>query len=462
MSSKGRVFLLDDDELIVSMLARALTGEGYQVQFESDPKDVLDKIRMFAPDVVLLDIKLPGASGLELLPEIVGGGIARNVIMLTSDDTAETAVKAMKLGAVDYLTKPFNLEEVKIVVNKVVEKGDLRHEVDYLRRISAELLERPLIGEHETILETKRKAETLAKAGVQVILITGESGTGKEVVARYIHQLRHDDRDGRPAPFIGINCTALPETLIESELFGHEKGAFTDAKTERKGVFEMAAGGSLLLDEIGDMQPSMQSKLLRVLEERVVRRIGGRKDLPVKATVFATTNRTLEDLVEQGRFREDLFFRLNSFALDIPPLRERGDDILLLTRFFFDRFSTRYGRKASIEISPEAERLLCAYRWPGNVRELRNTVERVVVLEGSDVLLPEHLPKEILGRTRRAVRSGGELITIPDEGLSLQELEKSLILQALEKAGGNKTRAAKLLNLTYETLRYQIKKFGLE
>ena len=462
MSSRGRVFLLDDDELIVSMLARALSREGYQIQFESDPKGVLDKIRMFAPDVVLLDIKLPGANGLELLPEIVGGGIASNVIMLTSDDTAESAVKAMKLGAVDYLTKPFNLEEVKIVVNKVIEKGDLKHEVDYLRRISAELLERPLIGEHETILETKRKAETLAKAGVQVILLTGESGTGKEVVARYIHQLRHSDRDGRPAPFIGINCTALPETLIESELFGHEKGAFTDAKTERKGVFEMAAGGSLLLDEIGDMQPSLQSKLLRVLEERVVRRVGGHRDLPVKATVFATTNRTLEDLVEQGRFREDLFFRLNSFALDIPPLRERGDDVLLLTRFFFDRFSTRYDRKASIEISPEAEQLLRAYRWPGNVRELRNTVERVVVLETSDVLLPEHLPKEILGKTRGTTRSGAELISIPDEGLSLEEVEKSLILQALEKAGGNKTRAAKLLNLTYETLRYQIKKFGLE
>ena len=462
MSSRGRVFLLDDDELIVSMLARALSREGYQIQFESDPKGVLDKIRMFAPDVVLLDIKLPGANGLELLPEIVGGGIASNVIMLTSDDTAESAVKAMKLGAVDYLTKPFNLEEVKIVVNKVIEKGDLKHEVDYLRRISAELLERPLIGEHETILETKRKAETLAKAGVQVILLTGESGTGKEVVARYIHQLRHSDRDGRPAPFIGINCTALPETLIESELFGHEKGAFTDAKTERKGVFEMAAGGSLLLDEIGDMQPSLQSKLLRVLEERVVRRVGGHRDLPVKATVFATTNRTLEDLVEQGRFREDLFFRLNSFALDIPPLRERGDDVLLLTRFFFDRFSTRYDRKASIEISPEAEQLLRAYRWPGNVRELRNTVERVVVLETSDVLLPEHLPKEILGKTRGTTRSGAELISIPDEGLSLEEVAKSLILQALKKAGGNKTRAAKLLDLTYDTLRYQIKKFGLD
>jgi DNA-binding NtrC family response regulator len=462
VSSKRRVFLLDDDELIVSMLARALTREGYRVQAETDPDGVVEKIRSFAPDVVLLDIKLPGASGLELLPAIVADGVARNVVMLTSDDTAETAVRAMKLGAVDYLTKPFNLDEVKIVVNNVVEKGDLKHEVDYLRRVSAEFLERPLIGEHETIRELKKRAATLAQAGVQVVLLTGESGTGKEVLARYIHQLRDADRAGRPAPFIGINCTALPETLIESELFGHEKGAFTDAKTEKKGVFEMAAGGSLLLDEIGDMQPSLQSKLLRVLEERVVRRVGGRRDLPVNATIFATTNRTLEELVEQGRFRQDLFFRLHSFALDIPPLRERGDDVLVLARFFLEQFATRYDRKTPAEFSPEVKRLLRAHNWPGNVRELKNTVERIVVLEGGDVILPEHLPKEILGQASRPPSSAGALISIPDEGLSLEEVEKSLIIQALERTGGNKTRAAKLLNVTYDTLRYQIKKFGLE
>jgi DNA-binding NtrC family response regulator len=462
VSSKRRVFLLDDDELIVSMLARALTREGYRVQAETDPDGVVEKIRSFAPDVVLLDIKLPGASGLELLPAIVADGVARNVVMLTSDDTAETAVRAMKLGAVDYLTKPFNLDEVKIVVNNVIEKGDLKHEVDYLRRVSAEILERPLIGEHETIRELKRRAATLAKAGVQVVLLSGESGTGKEVLARYIHQLRHADRAGRPAPFIGINCTALPETLIESELFGHEKGAFTDAKTEKKGVFEMAAGGSLLLDEIGDMQPSLQSKLLRVLEERVIRRVGGRRDIPVNATVFATTHRTLEELVEKGKFRQDLFFRLNSFALDIPPLRERGDDVLLLARFFLEQFSTRYDRESVAEFSPEVKRLLRAHTWPGNVRELKNTVERIVVLEGGDVIRPESLPKEILGRVSRSPSGTGELISIPDEGLSLEEVEKSLIVQALKKTGGNKTRAAKLLDVTYDTLRYQIKKFGLE
>jgi transcriptional regulator with GAF, ATPase, and Fis domain len=254
----------------------------------------------------------------------------------------------------------------------------------------------------------------------------------------------------------------LPETLIESELFGHEKGAFTDAKAEKKGVFEMAAGGSLLLDEIGDMQPSLQSKLLRVLEERVFRRVGGRRDLPVNAMLFATTNRTLEEEVEHGRFREDLFFRLNSFALDLPPLRERGDDVLVLARFFLDQFSTRYDRKTPIEFSPEVKRLLCAYKWPGNIRELKNTMERIVVLKGGDVILPEYLPKEILGQAPGSASSIGALISIPDEGLSLEEVEKSLIIQALEKAGGNKTRAAKLLDVTYDTLRYQIKKFGLE
>jgi len=453
---------LDDDELIVSMLARALTREGYEVQAETVPDGVVKKIRVFAPDVVLLDIKLPGASGLDLLPEIVADGVARNVIMLTSDDTAETAVKAMKLGAVDYLTKPFNLDEVKIVVSNVVERGDLEHEVDYLRRVSNELLERPLIGEHETIRELKRQGATLATAGVQVVLLTGESGTGKEVVARYIHHLRHADRAGRPAPFVGINCTALPETLIESELFGHEKGAFTDAKAEKKGVFEMAAGGSLLLDEIGDMQPSLQSKLLRVLEERAFRRVGGHRDLSVKAMLFATTNRSLEEQVEHGRFREDLFFRINSFALDLPPLRERGDDVLVLARFFLDQFSARYGRKTPVELSPEVKRLLCAYKWPGNIRELKNIMERIVVLKGGDVILPEYLPKEILGKAPGSASSDGALISIPDEGLSLEEIEKSLIIQALEKAGGNKTRAAKLLDVTYDTLRYQIKKFGLE
>jgi transcriptional regulator with PAS, ATPase and Fis domain len=273
----------------------------------------------------------------------------------------------------------------------------------------------------------------------------------------------HGENPGGYAPFVGINCAALPEPLIESELFGYEKGSFTDAKSDKKGIFEMASQGSILLDEIGEMKPNLQTKLLRVLEERKVRRVGGRLDIPIDATVFATTNRNLEEAVEKGEFRIDLYYRLNVFSLHIPPLRERTEDLLLLAHFFLSFFSAKYNRAGPRSFSPEAEKMLLAYGWPGNVRELRNVVERIVVLESCETVLPEHLPKEILFRkdsTNTAPVSAG--IALPEDGLSLDELEKTLILQALEKSAGNKTQAAKLLGITYDSLRYQIKKFGLE
>ncbi|MDO8738252.1 sigma-54 dependent transcriptional regulator, partial [Candidatus Deferrimicrobium sp.] len=281
MKAKGKVFLLDDDELIVSMLERALRVDGYNVRAESDPEGVLDRIRAFSPDVVLLDIKLPGRDGIDILGEIVGQGVRTQVVMLTSDDTAETAVKAMKIGAADYLTKPFNLDEVKIVVASILERGKLRHEVEYLRKISSDLTDQEVIGKTDQVHKLKEKCEKFAAAGVPMVLITGESGTGKEIFARYIHRRMHPVDSAAFAPFVGINCAALPEQLIESELFGHEKGAFTDAKAEKKGIFEMAHGGSILLDEIGEMRLDLQAKLLRVLEERKVRRIGGRQDIPI-------------------------------------------------------------------------------------------------------------------------------------------------------------------------------------
>jgi len=460
--SRGRIFLLDDDELIVSMLARALKNEGYEVKAETDPRDVVDKIRSFGPDAVLLDIKLPGRNGIDILKELIDKGIAKQIIMLTSDDTAETAVKAMKSGAVDYLTKPFDLDEVKIVVNNVIEKSELRLEVDYLRRISAGLTEREIVGKSATIEGLKQQATKLGKAGVPTILITGESGTGKEMFARYTHAVMHGRDTHGYAPFVGVNCTTLPETLIESELFGHEKGSFTDAKTEKKGLFELAHRGSILLDEIAEMNPSLQSKLLRVLEERQIRRIGGKRDITVDVTVFATTNKILGEAVEAGDFRVDLFYRLNAFSIHVPPLRDRRDDIPVLARHFLRDYAGRYGRTTPSEFSPKAEKLLCSYDWPGNVRELRNVIERIVVLETADTVLPQHLPKEILRPDAAAARTTGGGFTLPDGGLSLEELEKDLIAQALAKAGGNKTLAAKLLNVTYDTLRYQVKKFGLE
>jgi len=462
MKARGKVFLLDDDELIVSMLERALRGDGYDVRAESDPEGVLDRIRAFSPDVMLLDIKLPGRDGIDLLGEIVEQGIPTQVVMLTSDDTAETAVKAMKIGATDYLTKPFNLDEVKIVVGRITERGHLKNEVEYLRKISSDLTRQEIIGKTGVVHKLREKCGKLAAAGVPIVLITGESGTGKEVFARHIHQRMHPPESGAFAPFLGINCAALPEQLIESELFGHEKGAFTDAKVEKKGIFEAAHGGSILLDEIGEMRLDLQAKLLRVIEERKVRRIGGRQDLPIDATVIATTNRNLEEAVEKGEFRVDLYYRLNAFSLHLPPLRERKDDIPLLARHFLHDYSEKYKKMSLKEISPEAEELLVAYRWTGNIRELRNVIERIVVLENDEIVRPEHLPAEILHFRDRTATKPAPGLTIPDKGLSLEEVEKSLIVQALEKAGQNKTQAAKLLGITYDSLRYQAKKFGLE
>jgi DNA-binding NtrC family response regulator len=414
MSAKGRVFLLDDDQLIVSMLARALKKEGYEVHAETDSFEIVEKIRSTAPDVALLDIKLPGKSGIDILKELTNREIPTQVVMLTSDDTAETAVKAMKLGAVDYLTKPFDLDEVKIVIKGIVEKGNLMREVDYLRKVSSEILHQEIIGESAIIRELMTKARKMATARVHTILITGESGTGKELFSRYIHHVMHRNDSYGHFPFFGINCAALPEHLIESELFGHEKGSFTDAKEDKRG------------------------------------------------TVFATTNRDIEEAVEAGEFRTDLFYRLNAFSLRIPPLRERKKDIPVLARYFLTHYSRKYNKKTFTGFSPEAEELLLPYRWPGNVRELRNVIERIVVLENAETILPEHLPKEILHPARADNQPPGFDFTLPDSGLSLEEVEKDLILQALEKAGHNKTLAAKLLNISYDSLRYQVKKFGLE
>ncbi|HTZ18015.1 MAG TPA: sigma-54 dependent transcriptional regulator [Dissulfurispiraceae bacterium] len=458
MKSKGKVFLVDDDDLIVSMLSRALKKEGYDVRTDGGTDEALSKIRSWAPDIVVLDINLPGRSGTDILQEIKSS-LDSEVVMLTADDTAETAVKAMKLGAADYFTKPFNMDEVKIVLSNIVEKIRLKNEVDYLRKVNHEIFEKEIVGNSKGIQELKAKARKLIESRVPTILVTGESGTGKELLARYIHRQMHGE--SVYAPFVGINCAALPESLLESELFGYEKGSFTDAKTDKKGLFELADRGSILLDEIGEMKTALQSKFLRVIEERTVRRIGGKDELPVDVVAIATTNRDLEDAVDKGDFRLDLFYRLNAFSLLIPPLRERAEDIPLLARHFLGRLSAKYNKTAIAGFSPEAEKLMVSYRWPGNIRELRNMIERLVVLETAEIIMPEHLPKEIAGHPAGKASFSGEF-SLPDQGLNLDDLEKQLIIQALTKAGGNKTVAAKLLGLSYDSLRYQIKKFGLE
>ncbi len=462
MSVPGKIFLLDDDELIITMLSRVLNGEGYDVRSATTVRDIVNTIRSWAPDLVLLDIRLPERNGIEILEDLVKQGVPSQVVMLTADDTAETAVKAMKLGAVDYLTKPFNVEEVRIVIRNILEKGRLKREVDYLRKVHSEIFDREIIGTSEGIRQLKARIEKMADASVTTILITGESGTGKELFARYAHRLIHEKSRPGLSPFIRVNCVALPENLLESELFGHEKGAFTDAKADKKGLFELAQGGSILLDEIADMKQNLQGKLLRVLEERTVRHVGGSEEIPVNATVIATTNRSLQEAVEKGEFRMDLFFRLSTFYLHVPPLRERKEDIPQIAQHFLSYFADRYNKKAAKRFSPEAERALKEYGWPGNIRELRNLVERLVVLESDDVIQNGHLPAWLTGQAGiGSVQNEGKFI-LPEDGISLPELEDDLIRQALERAKNNKALAAKLLHISYDTLRYQVKKMGLE
>jgi DNA-binding NtrC family response regulator len=462
MKNRGKVFLLDDDDLIVSMLSRALKKAGYQIKAATETEGIISILKSFAPDVVLLDITMPNRNGMDILEEIISNEINTQVVMLTADDTAETAVKAMKLGAADYLTKPFNTDEVKIVLSKIIEKENLKQEVKFLRKAYSEFIEKDIIGESAAIRELIAKIEKMAQARVSNILITGESGTGKEVAARYIHNLMFATDATGHAPFITVNCAAMPESLLESELFGYEKGSFTDARSDKKGLFELAEGGSLLLDEIGDMKLDLQSKLLRVLEDRMIRHIGGKREIPVNLTTIATTSRNLSDAVQKNEFRKDLFFRLSPFYLHIVPLRERKEDIPLLAGHFLSYFTAKYNKKIIKGFSPEAEKILVNYSWPGNVRELKNLVERFVVLESAEIILPEHLPNWIFGQSISIDRPLDNRVRLPESGISLEELEKDLIQQALEKANHNKTLAAKLLNISYDSLRYQVKKYGLE
>ncbi|HUJ26436.1 MAG TPA: sigma-54 dependent transcriptional regulator [Myxococcales bacterium] len=447
--ARGRIFLLGDGAF--ASLSVALEAAGYEVASGLKPPEA------FAADLSLVDTD---ACGLEVAGQVAERGPA---VLLSADASAEAAVRAMKLGAVDFLGKPVDVEKAQLLIASIAEKDLLRQEVEYLRRISGDELVSPeIIGDSPAVRSVREGLQKLGRAGVTTMLVTGESGTGKELVARHIHHLLHGGAR-RLAPFIGVNCAALPETLIESELFGHEKGAFTDARAEKKGVFELAAGGTILLDEIGEMAWHLQAKLLRVLEERAFRRIGGHHAIPVRASVIATTNRDLEVAIKAGEFRVDLFYRLAIFSLHIPPLRERGQDVLALSRHFLASFAAKYGREPMTEVSPEAARLLLAYPWPGNVRELRNAMERIVVLEEGVQLRPEHLPKEILFLRAEMERPSGLAGPIlPADGLSLDELEKSLIVQALERTKGNKTSAAKLLGMSYDALRYQVKKLGLE
>lgn len=443
------IYIVEDDELLSLVLSQGFKKEGYDVITDSGLKGVAKRLEDAKPDLILLDISLPYTSGIDILEEIRIKGINCPVIMLTADDSAETAVTALKHGAYDYITKPFEMEKLKIIVRNALEASELKRTVEHYRD---DTLNITIIGKSSEMIRLVDEIKKIARQRVLNLLVVGESGTGKEIVAKAIHNASPSCL----SPFIAINCAALPQGLLESELFGYEKGAFTDAKGQKRGLFEEADGGTLVLDEIGDMDISLQAKLLRVLESRTIRRIGGYKELPFDVMVVATTNRDLNKLQKEGRFRQDLYFRLNMFNLRIPPLRERKDDIPLLAEHFFVQYKTEFG-KPHMRLSDDAVRVLMDYDWPGNVRELKSLFAKVCLLEEAEVIKAEHILQ------RLEIPSSQESVTsFLSSGLSLEHIERNLIRETLKKTGGNMTQAAKMLDISYDTLRYRMKKFDIK
>lgn len=452
---KSRVLVIDDEKLIRWSLEKNLVNEGFDVDGVESGEEGLEKLKTFMPDAVLLDNKLPGRSGIDILPEIKSFDPSIVVIFMTAYGTIETAVKAMKLGAFDYVNKPLVFEEINILLSKALEKKSLEREVQELR---SHILQRygfdNIIGESPAMKELLQLVKKIASSEASTVLIQGESGTGKDLIAGIIH---YESRRALK-PFMAINCASLPETLLESELFGHEKGAFTDAKTMKYGQFELADGGTVYLDEIGDLNPGLQVKLLRFIEERTFKRVGGTEDIDVDVRIIAASHKNLEQAVKDGRFRQDLFFRLKVIPLYIKPLRERKEDIIPLVKYYLDHYNKEFGKEI-FRITQQTERAFFNYSWPGNVRELRNVIERIVLLEAEDAINLEELKLDLL--LENPGRSHELNIDVPDQGVSLAEVERYLITKTLEKTNFNQTKAAKLLSISRDALRYKMKKHGL-
>src|SRR5579864_1119348 len=448
--ARETVLVVDDEQLIRRSIAKRLTLSGYQVLEAENGKVAVERAAS-GVDLAILDYRLPDLDGLTVLKQIRQVDPDVLVILLTAYASVETAVEAMKLGAYHFMNKPFDLEALAALVEQALETTRLRREVRLLRASQAEpySLER-IVGDSPQLREFKTLVKRVAASPTSTVLLTGESGSGKDLTAKILHYL--SARSARP--FVNITCSALPETLLESELFGHERGAFTDARQQKKGLLEQADGGTVFLDEIGEMTAPLQAKLLRFLEEKAFRRVGGTSDLHVDVRVIAATNRNLEEEVRNGRFREDLFYRLNVLPLQLPPLRAHIEDMPALVGFYVDNFNREF-KKNVRGASPATLRLLASYGWPGNVRELRNAVERAMLLASGDTLEPVDFP--IASTTGATVHT----VELPSTGLNLEEIEKSLVSQALERTGWNQTRAAKLLGLNRDQIHYRIEKFKL-
>ena len=446
----SRILVVDDEEAMRELLRIVLEKEGHQVTTAGDGAAALALATGRGADLVISDIKMPRLDGVGLLTGLREHGLDTPVIMITAYASSDSAIQAMKQGAFDYITKPFKVDEIRLVIRRALAEADRRHEGEVAvppRREEPTL--RSIIGRSPAMVELYKLISRVAAVD-STVLITGESGTGKELVARTIHY--NSSRSGRS--FVAINCGAIPEQLLESELFGHVKGSFTGAIAHKAGLLEISRGGTVFLDEIAEMSPLLQVKLLRFLQDHTFRRVGGTEDIEVDVRIMAATNKNLAHLIQQGAFREDLYYRLNVISIEIPPLRERCEDIALLAQSFLDLFAARAGR-SSIGVTPEAMTHLMAYSWPGNVRELENVMERAVALSTSDQMEVESLPP--------GIRQPSPL---PHEGVNLERdvanFEKSLMMYALEKSGWVQTKAAQLLGINFRSFRYRAKKYGLD
>jgi two-component system NtrC family response regulator len=447
------ILIVDDDASQRRLIEFWMQEEGYSTLTASDGGAGLKLFEQNNPVLVITDIRMPGLSGLDLLSRIKAANPDTAVILVTAFSTVNDAVAAMKLGAADYILKPLNADELKVNVHRALERQQLVDENRQLRDLAGSTFR------FENIITKSRKMQNVLELAAQVsrrdstVLLTGESGTGKELLAKAIHQ--NSLRAGKP--FVTVNCGALPETLAESELFGHRKGSFTGATGDRAGKFEAANEGTVFLDEVGELTPPLQVKLLRVIQEREVDKIGSPHPVKVNVRILAASNRNLKNLVEDGDFRDDLYYRLSVVTIELPPLRERRDDIPLLTRYFLKQYASRYGIP-DLSVSEDAMEKMALYNWPGNIRELQNVIERLAVLAKDNLISVETLPEELRVAESRIASIG---LKLPEEGIYLEEVEKEILLQALEKHGWNQTHAAKYLNISRKTLIYRMEKFAL-
>ena len=443
------LMVVDDEPLVRWSLRERFSRDGYSIVEAGTAADAIAQASA-ALDLVLLDFRLPDGDGLMVLRRLKEIAPDTPVVFMTAFSTIENAVDAMQHGAYHYIDKPFNLDDVASIVEKALETGRLRREVrSYRTSQGRDCGFDAIIGESPAMVAAKALLRRVASSPASTVLLTGETGTGKDLAAKAIHY--NSDRAAKP--FVNITCSALPEQLLESELFGHERGAFTDARQQKRGLFEAADGGTIFLDEIGEMTLGLQSKLLRFLEDKTFKRVGGLADIRVNVRLVAATNRDLDEEVRAGRFREDLFYRLQVMPIVLPPLRVRRGDIARLARCFVDRYNREF-RKSVKDIGPDALALLEQYRWPGNVRELRNVVERAMLLSEGGLLTADHIGSLSAHAEPFAFR-------LPPEGVVLEQVEQQLLTQALERCGGNQTRAGALLGINRDQVRYRIEKFGL-